>query len=80
MNSINVLNLELSDVFHKLKGGEMEVKTADALANIAGKMIKGQLGQLAYYEQRKETPQIPFWEQPPVIDMGHAETQQQLTQ
>lgn len=64
MKNVNEMNRELSSVFAMLKEGSIEVKAADALANIAGKMIKANLGQLAYYEQRKETPSLPFFEQP----------------
>lgn len=62
MKTIEVLTAELSEVFALLKSGEIETKNAEALANIAGKLIKGNLGQLQYYDQRKETPQLPFWE------------------
>ena len=62
MKNVQALTEELDGVFQKLKGGEMDVKVADALANVAGKMLKANLGQLQYYDQRKETPNLPFWE------------------
>jgi hypothetical protein len=61
MNTVENLTTHLSDVFEKLLKNELEVKQADALANVAGKIIKANLGQLAYYDQRKETPHLPFW-------------------
>jgi hypothetical protein len=61
MNNVQALTTELSDVFEKLKKSELDVAQADALANVAGKIIKANLGQLAYYDQRKETPHLPFW-------------------
>lgn len=65
MNNVQALTEELADVFQKLKAGTLEVKAADALANVAGKLIKVNLGQLQYYDQRKETPHLQFWEQTP---------------
>lgn len=62
MKNVQELTKQLSDVFEKLKAGEIECKNADALANVAGKMIKVNIGQLQYYDQRKETPALPFWE------------------
>lgn len=62
MKNAQDLTNELADVFAKLKAGEIECKNADALANLAGKLIKVNVGQLAYYDQRKETPPLPFWE------------------
>jgi len=64
MKNVKELTSELSDVFAKLKAGAIECKDADALANVAGKLIKANVGQLTYYEQRKETPTLPFWEEP----------------
>jgi hypothetical protein len=63
MKNVQEMTAGLSEVFEQLKAGAIEVKAADALANVAGKMIKANLGQLAYYEQRKEQPKLTFFEQ-----------------
>lgn len=65
MKTINDLTKELSDVFNKTKSGEMDFKVAAELSNIAGKIIKGNLGQLQYYEIRDEKPSLAFWEKQP---------------
>lgn len=64
MNNVKELTAQLSEVFAQTKAGTMDVKQAESLANIAGKMIKANLGQLSYYELRKESPSLPFWEEP----------------
>lgn len=65
------MNLEtmtdnLAKAYGQLDKDEIDATKADALANLAGKLIKANLGQLTYYDQRKSTPVIPFWEQPTV--------------
>lgn len=63
MKNVEELTAHLSEVFQSLKAGTIQCKDADALANVAGKLIKANVGQLQYYDQRKETPTLPFWEQ-----------------
>ncbi len=63
MKNVKQVTEQLADVFEKLKSGTIECKAADALANVAGKLIKVNLGQLQYYDQRKETPVLDFWAQ-----------------
>lgn len=63
MKNVSEVTQQLAEVFNLLKAGTMECKDADALANVAGKLIKVNVGQLQYYDQRKETPTLPFWEQ-----------------
>jgi hypothetical protein len=58
------LTEDLSTVLDDLRADKLDVKTAEAMANIAGKMIKANLGQLSYYELRGEVVELPFWEQP----------------
>lgn len=60
MNNIKDLIAELSSVFDNLKAGGIERKDADALANLAGKMIGASKVQLEYYALRKESPKISF--------------------
>ena len=64
MKNVTEVTIELADVFKKLKAGEIECKDADALANVAGKLIKVNLGQVQYYAQREEMPELPFWQEP----------------
>jgi hypothetical protein len=63
VKNVQEVTAQLSDVFAKLKAGELDCKNADALANVAGKLIKVNLGQLQYYELRKEQPDLSFWTQ-----------------
>lgn len=64
MMNVDRITTSLAEVYEQLKAGEIDHKNAAALANISGKIIKANLGQLAYYEQRKETPVLPFFELP----------------
>lgn len=62
-NCIELRN-ELSDVFMRLKAGTLPLKTAAELANIGGKMVRSADTQIKYYALRKETPDIPFLNEP----------------
>lgn len=59
MNS-NQIRSELSEVFQQLKAGTIKVEDAEALANVAGKIINSARAQVTYYALRKEAPQIDF--------------------
>lgn len=60
MKNVKELIDELSSVFEDLKAGSIERKDADALANLAGKMIGASKVQIEYYALRKEAPTIEF--------------------
>ena len=60
MKNVTQLRDELSDVFAKLRAGEIKPKEAAELANLAGKMINSAKVQIEYYAMRKETPSISF--------------------
>ena len=62
MQNINNLRNELADVFAKLKSGEIEVKTAEALNNTAGKMMNTVIAELKYRELTKSDAKINFME------------------
>lgn len=64
MRNAEELRNELSDVFRKLKTGEIKPKEAAELANVAGKMIASAKVQVEYYALRKEAPTIDFLKQP----------------
>lgn len=63
LTNVKSTTAALSDVFELLKAGKIGHKEADSLANVAGKLIKVNLGQLQYYELRKEAPSLPFWQE-----------------
>lgn len=60
MNNVEGVRKNLSEVFEQLRKGEVDVKTASELANLAGKMIGTAKVQLEYYALRKERPDIDF--------------------
>lgn len=60
MKHINQLQDNLSDLYKSLKNGEIDCKTADSLANVAGKFINSVKLQLIYAELREEKPEIAF--------------------
>ena len=62
MQNINELRNELANVFAQLKAGDMEVKTAEALNNTAGKMINTIVAELKYRELVKSDAPIKFME------------------
>jgi len=60
MKNVTELRNELADVFAKLKKGEIDVKAAESLANLSGKIINSAKAQIDYYALRKEAPTIDF--------------------
>lgn len=60
MKNATELRAHLAELFHGVKSGNVEVKTAAELANIAGKMIASAKAQVEYYAIRKEAPKIDF--------------------
>ena len=55
-----MLREQLADVFAKVKSGEIDIKQAAELTNLAGKMINSAKAQIEYYALRKESPEITF--------------------
>lgn len=64
MKNMTELRDELSSVFQQLKAGEIAPKEAAELNNCAGKIINSTKVELEYFALKKETPFIPFLEQP----------------
>ena len=62
MKNAKQLRDDLSDVFDKLRAGEIDRNSAAELANIAGKMISSAKVQVEYFALRKEAPKIDFLE------------------
>lgn len=60
MKNVDELRNGLSEVFEKLRAGELKPKEAAELANVAGKMINSAKVQVEYYALRKEQPYISF--------------------
>lgn len=60
MKNVVELRDNLSEVFTRLKTGDMEPKRASELANLAGKMINSAKVQLEYHALRKDEPNIKF--------------------
>jgi tyrosine-protein phosphatase YwqE len=60
MKHVEELQKNLSDLYQSLKNGEVDCKTADSLANVAGKFINSVKLQLVYAELREEKPEIAF--------------------
>lgn len=60
MKNCSELRKELSALYHDLRSGKVEPKTAGELTNIAGKMISSAVAQVKYAQQRKESPKIEF--------------------
>lgn len=63
MKNATQLRYDLAEVFDDLRAGNIEVKQASELANIAGKMISSVKAQLEYYELTGDKPVIPFLEE-----------------
>lgn len=68
MQNCDELRTELSDVFAKLRSGEIKSGEAAELANLAGKMIGSAKVQVEYYALRKEAPMIKFLETTKCLD------------
>jgi len=64
MRNVNEWCDHLEKVFDQLASGSLTPQVATEMNNSAGKVMKAKTGQLAYYQERKGTPKIPFWEEP----------------
>jgi len=60
MENIKEVRDELCLAFRNLKSGEMDVKQAEALSNMAGKIINTLKIQHEYSALREEKPDIAF--------------------
>lgn len=58
--NITEIRDDLAKVYDELRNGTMKKTEADALANVAGKMIASAKVQLEYAAMRGEKPNIPF--------------------
>lgn len=63
MKTVNEVVDELSAVFFGLKEGSITPGVATEMNNSAGKILKGKISQLTYYQDRKEQPSITFWDE-----------------
>ena len=63
MKNVNDVVGELSDVFYGLKNGTLTPQVATEMNNSAGKILKAKTNQLTYYQDRKEPPNIEFWDE-----------------
>lgn len=60
-HNASALRAELAKVFDELRAGEIEVKQASELANLAGKMISAAKVQVEYYGLLRKVPQSIAW-------------------
>lgn len=60
MKTATQLRRDLSEIFDQLKSGQIELKQAAELSNIAGKMISSAKVQVEYYALTGEKPSIAF--------------------
>lgn len=60
MLNIQQLRNELSEIFIRLKEGDLKASDAKEMNNAAGKMIGTAKVELEYYALREEKPNIPF--------------------
>lgn len=67
MKNVQELIDQLSAVFSGLRAGTVEVQEADALANVAGKIINASKVQVMYYDLKKQAPNIPFLDATPRV-------------
>jgi hypothetical protein len=63
MTQVNEMRASLSAVFDDLREGKIKPSEAQALANLAGKVLSSAKVQVDYYTMRKETPTIKFLEE-----------------
>ena len=54
MKNVSELRNQLAVVFKELRAGGIEVKDAEALANIAGKMVNSAVAQIKLGELRQD--------------------------
>jgi hypothetical protein len=64
MKNVKELREKLSGVFDDLQNGRIDVKTADSLANISGKMISSAVAQIKMQELTGDKTVIPFLKEP----------------
>jgi hypothetical protein len=64
MKNVNELREKLSSVFDDLRDGKIDVKTADSLANLGGKMISSAVAQIKMQELTGDKNVIPFLREP----------------
>tara|TARA_X000001036_G_scaffold398192_1_gene400905 strand:+ start:776 stop:982 length:207 start_codon:yes stop_codon:yes gene_type:complete len=60
MKTVVELRNHLSEVFDQLSKGQIEIKEASEMTNVAGKMINSAKVQLEYHNLRKDKPKIKF--------------------
>lgn len=60
MKNTSEVRSELQEIFKRLKTGEIEHKTANALSNVIGKALSSVALELKYHEMRSEVPDIDF--------------------
>jgi hypothetical protein len=60
MLNLQELRTELSEVFVRLKEGDLKAADAKEMNNAAGKIINSAKVELEYYALRDEKPNIPF--------------------
>lgn len=60
MNNITELRDDMLKVYESLRNGSIKKSEADALANVAGKVLAGCKVQLEYAAMRGEKPNIAF--------------------
>jgi hypothetical protein len=62
MKNVTDLRNDLLDVYQKTKSGDIDLKTASELANVAGKVIKVTAVELSYLQFTKSDRKIKFLE------------------
>lgn len=63
MKNASELRSELSKVFTDLRAGSLDRRDAEALSNVAGKMISSAKVQVDYAIASKKEPKIAFLEE-----------------
>jgi hypothetical protein len=64
MKNVNELREKLSNVFDDLRAGKIDVKTADSLANLGGKMISSAVAQIKLQALTGDKNTIDFLREP----------------
>lgn len=59
---ISQLNTELMNTIDELKNGQKTIDEANAIANLAGKIVGIMRVKIEYARARKEMPSVPFIE------------------
>ena len=60
MKNVVELRQELASILYDLRHRKIKVDEADALSNIAGKMLASAKLELEYFTALKQNPNIPF--------------------